>query len=178
MIHILLRAFLATCVLLAAGRLVADDFDPAIQAGHTGCDHVHSAPHGGTLIPLGDHFGHAELLLDPTKGRLRLFVLDAHAEKAIRIGDPMLQVALLSIEHKAVDAELLELQAVASPLTGEKVGDSSEFTGTHAALLGKTSFSGRLQAIHLKGIAFENVAVEAVAQDAEIGQAKEAGHDH
>ena len=46
--------------------------------------HQHTAPHGGVLAELGEHEAAAEMVLDRASGSLTLYVLDAHAENAVR----------------------------------------------------------------------------------------------
>lgn len=128
-----------------------------------GCGHAHAAPHGGTLIPLGDHIAHAELLLDPETGSVRLYVLSAHAENALRVEDRSLTIALESRDGNEVETGTLTLRAVANPLTGETVGDTSEFAGQLPQLVGARRFEGRLQSLHVRGIAFEDIVVGAQA---------------
>ena len=65
---------------------------------------------------------------------------------------------------------------MASPLTGEKVGDTSEFAASHPALVGAAHFTGRLRAIDLRGVAFTDVAVSGEAETA-AGDHDHA-HDH
>ena len=57
---------------------------PTGQAHH----HEHTAPHGGTLVALGEEFGHLELLLNKETGELTAYVLDGEAEKPVRLGAP------------------------------------------------------------------------------------------
>ncbi|MBK7495896.1 MAG: hypothetical protein IPI28_11060 [Candidatus Omnitrophica bacterium] len=39
-------------------------------------DHHHAAPHGGTMVALGDHMAHLELVLDSQNGTLTAYILD------------------------------------------------------------------------------------------------------
>jgi hypothetical protein len=54
----------------------------------------------------------------------------------------------------------LELAPVASPLTGESAGDTSQFAGRHAGLRGAGTLKGRLAEITVKGQVFRDVAFE------------------
>jgi hypothetical protein len=175
----------AGCVLFAFSALpttlAAHEPEKADSHGSQGgCGHAHSAPHGGTLIPLGDHVAHVELLLDSKDGKVRLYVLGAHAEKSIRITSPTLAIDLHSIGGQEIEGETLELKAVASLLTGEKVGDTSEFAVSHPALVGAHEFSGRLRAITLRGVVFEDIAVSCATETAhhDHDHHHEHGHDH
>jgi hypothetical protein len=117
-------------------------------------DHAHKAPHGGTLVALGDHFAHLELVLDNKDGKLTVYVLDGHAEKGQRIEqkDIMLQIEI-------GDAKPIDFQAVAvaNKLTGEKEGDTSVFTGANEKLKGATKFKVILGNLKIKGKAFKNI---------------------
>ena len=54
-------------------------------------------------------------------------------------------------------AEVLELPARADVLTGETVGDTSEFSVTQPSLIGKRSLKGHVGAILVKGEEFRDV---------------------
>lgn len=125
---------------------------PVAQPADEG--HQHTAPHGGRLLELGEHFGFLELIVDPTTGRVTLYVLDGEAEKAVRVTHPNLSMTVT--EPSGIMPPLV-LEARASTLTGETVGDSSEFTGTLEALKGATAFKARLSTISVKGRTFENL---------------------
>jgi len=124
---------------------VADD-----EAGH-----AHHAPHGGTLVELGDHFAHLELLFDAGGGIVTLWVLDGEAEQAVRLTQET--VAIIVDAPASVVDRPLELLARASSLTGERVGDASEFALTHGALRGLPALSGRILEMTVRGQAFQDV---------------------
>jgi hypothetical protein len=114
-----------------------------------GHGHHHDAPRGGTLIVLGDHLGHFEALLDAETGTLSLYALDGHAEEPVRL---TLEALTVEITPRATSETFtLELGAVASPLTGETVGDTSEFRVTDPRLQGLTAFDGVLGALPFRG---------------------------
>ena len=52
---------------------------------HATHGHAHHAPHGGALVMLGNHAFQIELLPDPQKKQIDLYVLDGGAENFIRI---------------------------------------------------------------------------------------------
>jgi len=73
-------------------------------------DHDHKAPHGGTLLEIGEHAGHLELVHDENAGKVTLYILDAHAEKEVAIKDaPKLNLkgkgGKKQLETKAVDVK-------------------------------------------------------------------------
>ncbi|GMV20385.1 MAG: hypothetical protein AMXMBFR57_03340 [Acidimicrobiia bacterium] len=127
---------------------------PAAAAEPSGEGHHHTAPHGGALLELGEHFSFLELVVDPATGRVTLYVLDGEAEKAVRVAHPNLT---LTITEPAGITAPLTLQARASTLTGETVGDSSEFAGVLDALKGANAVKARLATISVKGQTFENL---------------------
>ncbi len=117
--------------------------------------HHHTAPHGGTLVVLGDEAAHVELLLDNKEGQLTAYVLDAEAEKAIRIIQPEIELVLSGKDAKSTVP--LKLAAVENPLTGEKVGDSSEFVVKDDKLKNLKRFDVTIKSVTLRGVKFENV---------------------
>lgn len=154
----------AVCVALAVSTACGGDAPepaapatpaaiPAAQpAGEEG--HHHTAPHGGALLELGEHFSFLELVVDPATGRVTLYVLDGEAEKAVRVAHPNLTLTL--IEPAGITASLT-LEARASTLTGETVGDSSEFVGVLEALKGANAVKARLATIVVKGQTFDGL---------------------
>ena len=117
---------------------------PAPQAGHS-----HHAPHGGTLVELGDHFANLEFVLDASTGTVTAYVLDGHADQAIRIEQR-------EIVLKGKTGEVA-LQAVGSPLTGEKPGDTSQFEARSEVLKGAKEFDGTIVRVVIKGQELTNV---------------------
>lgn len=130
---------------------------PAFAAENDNNDHGHhhhAAPHGGTMIALGDEAAHLELLLDSAGGKLTGYVLDGEGEKAIRVSQPQIQ---LQITGRDVPSTLtVALKPVANPLTGEAAGDTSQFEATDAGLKGKKNFSVTIEDITIKGANFKN----------------------
>lgn len=114
--------------------------------------HEHHAPHGGALEELGEETAHVELVLDPTSGRLTAFVLDGEAENPVRVVQPT-----LAFDFDGVGKVVLT--GVANPLTGETVGDTSQFEGASEKLKGATKFTGKLETITARGVKFDGVAI-------------------
>lgn len=109
--------------------------------------HEHKAPHGGTLIVLGDEAAHLELVLS-RNGGMTLYVLDGEVENSIRVAQ-----SELTIE---VDGKPVLLKAHPSELTGEKVGDCSEFQG-HSGLRDNPPFQGSVRLIQVQGRSYEKI---------------------
>jgi hypothetical protein len=132
---------------------------------HEGHGHDHEAPHGGTLIALGDHFAHLEIIHDATTGTITVYVLDGEAENPVRIEqeDLILEIHLVEVSKPGGSSEAstpIHLKAVANPLTGETVGDTSEFSGGDTYLAHISGFVATLQKISLLGSDLENVEIK------------------
>jgi hypothetical protein len=120
--------------------------DPA--AGKTS-GHVHVAPHGGTLIELGDHAYNLELVRDAAAGKLTVYVLDGHAENFVRIKSPAVElVAMPGGQYTP-----LSLKAVANSATG---GDTSQFEVQADWLKTAGEFAG-IFTVEIRGTKFEQV---------------------
>ena len=134
----------------------ADDHGEDEHA-HGGDDHGHSheAPRGGALVELGDHVAHFEVLHSAQTGTLKFYAMDGHVEAPVRLTAPSLPV-LITLDG-AAEPIALELQAVASELTGETVGDTSEFAVTDERLIDQFTFQATLPSVDIRGVAFENV---------------------
>lgn len=116
--------------------------------------HAHTAPHGGTLIVCGAEVAHVELVLDAATGTLTAYVLDGEAERAIRLPQRELRLTC-TVGEQAIP---VTLAAQANVRTGETPGDSSQFVGRHAALVGQARWRGTLDKIHVLGQTYEHVA--------------------
>jgi hypothetical protein len=114
--------------------------------------HEHKAPHGGTLVELGDEFAHVELVHDRTVGTLTAYVLDGEAEHAVRIVQPTIELRLA-----APRSAELELTGRDSPLTGEKPGDTSEFGASGAVLRTASAVKGAIVRITVRGQSFTDL---------------------
>lgn len=120
---------------------------PSGTAGTPSEGHHHSAPHGGTLVEMGEEFAHLELVLDAETGTLTVYVLDGEAEHALPLDKPSLTLT--------VDSKQLPLEPVADELTGETTSNTSTFRVTSEQLKGRKSFEGTLSSITVKGQTFE-----------------------
>lgn len=159
--RILIALFLIAVVALAGcsqpGKTPAktDAKSGAEKTGaHEAHAHEHHAPHKGTLVVLGEEFAHVELVLDPASGKLTAYVLDGEAEKSVRVKQAEFEIVVTPAKAEAFS---VKLKAVASTLTGETVGDSSQFEGQDDKLKGLKEFDGKIAAVELKGKAFKDV---------------------
>jgi hypothetical protein len=115
--------------------------------------HEHHPPHKGTLVVLGEEFSHVELLLDSDTGQLTAFVLDGEAENPVRVSQSSLVIKLKDQGQLVA----LRLKPIANALTGETVGDTSEYQGTFSKLKGLSHFEGYIASIKSRGESFKNV---------------------
>ena len=124
----------------------------AANTASTAFAHEHHAPHKGTLVEFGEEFAHLEIVLDAT-GKLSAYALDGEAEKAVRLKQAEIVIAIIGV--KGLDS--ITLKAQASPLSGETVGDSSEFAAQSDSLKGVTQFDGVVKDITTRGTNFKDV---------------------
>jgi len=118
--------------------------------------HAHQAPHGGTLLELGDHAGNLELLRDTKNGTLSVYLLDGHAENFVRIAVGTLEAVAFTGGQKRT----LTLKAVANPATGETVGNTSLFVGQADWLKSGGELNGEIGALEIRGTKFGPVAFQ------------------
>ncbi|MEI6233203.1 MAG: hypothetical protein WCT04_09130 [Planctomycetota bacterium] len=116
--------------------------------------HEHHAPHKGTLIEFGEEFAHLELVIDAKTGKVAGYVLDGHADKAVRVAQKEIVINVTTSDKNA--AFSFTLKAQASVLSGEKEGDTSEFSAQNDALKGLSVFDAVVTSITVKGKSFEN----------------------
>jgi len=122
-------------------------------------EHAHKAPHGGALVELGEHFAHLEVVVHAASGTMTIYVLDGEAEKPIRLKAKKLEIEVTSINDKKAEVKL-ELKPVASSLTGEQEGDSSQFEVKSDKLKEAKYVLGKLKEIQVKGKKFEKVEID------------------
>jgi hypothetical protein len=120
----------------------------AVPAG----GHTHAAPHGGQLVGLGEHQFNLEFKYDAARGVLQAWVLDGHAENFVRVS-----MTLFDVQEAGGQKRVITLQAVASGLTGERVGDTSAFEGDAAWLAEVGHFDGVVKAIQVRDSVFREI---------------------
>ena len=146
---LILLSFLA----LAACAKKAPVPDPVAPGDHGG--HPHTAPHGGTLIELGEHAYNVEFVRDSATGKIIAYILDGHAENFVRIKAPSFTINFTL----GADTRELSLRAAANSATGETVGDTSQFEAQADWLRSATGFEAVIPALEIRGTRFENIAV-------------------
>ena len=124
------------------------------HAAHGG-GHAHTAPHGGTLVEIGEHAYNLELVRDAAAGKLTAYLLDGHAENFVRIAAPSIELVALADGQRRP----LSLKAVANPSTGETVGNTSQFEAQADWLKSAGELPGTIETIEIKGTTFRNVAI-------------------
>lgn len=148
-----LHVFFCLLASLAIGAAGCDRHEHDHDHEHGG-HHHHTAPHGGTLIMLGDHAAQIELVRDKATGTLDLYVLDGEAENFIRIAQPAVALTVT----RGSQTTPVSLPAVAHAATGEKVGDTAHFSGQSEVLKDADTFEVTLQKIDLNGTVYESVS--------------------
>jgi hypothetical protein len=112
-------------------------------------EHLHKAPHGGTLVALGDHVAMIEVTLK--KGQLTIYCLDKEGANGVI---PKQTSIDLKITHEKQSFNLT-LKAVANSLTGETSEKSSQFSVEDKQLLTMTKFQATVASINIKGKEFK-----------------------
>lgn len=127
--------------------------------GHDHHGHAHTAPHGGTLVEIGEHQFNVELVLDAQAGKLTVWLLDAHAEHFVRSAAPQLEI----VTRVAGEARTLALLPVANSATGESAGDTAQFEATADWLRGLPALAGEFRQLNFRGAVFSNVVFSVAA---------------
>ncbi len=120
----------------------------------TALAHEHHPPHQGILIVLGEEFAHLELVFDNTTGTLTAYSLDGEAENAVPLTQTEIVFKLTPPGGAPFD---LPLRAVKNVLTGETVGNTSQFSGQSDSLKGLIKFSGTITSVTTRGQSFKDV---------------------
>ena len=107
--------------------------------------HVHTALMGGELIAVGEHGSgyNLEVLIDESD-HLSIYILDAHAERFVRISQPILEVLISEDDQSTV----LILDAVADSATGETVGNTSHFRSSNS-VQANSAFEGHIKSLRI-----------------------------
>jgi hypothetical protein len=148
--HVTASAALAVILLVLAPACSKQEKPTGQTHGGT---HAHTAPHGGTLIELGDHAYNLELVRDAASGKLTAYVLDGHAEHFIRLKAPAFELVASGGPEKRV----LLFRATANAATGETVGNTSQFEAQADWLKTEASFDATLTALEIRGTNFTSI---------------------
>lgn len=121
---------------------------------HAHGHHEHVAPHGGTLVELGEHQFNLELVQDVTAGTLMAYLLDGHAEHFVRVVMP----AFTMVATVDGAPQTLTFRALENAATGERVGDTSAFSAQADWLKTVKQFDATIPALEVRGAKFANVS--------------------
>lgn len=182
------RLGLAAATVVAVAACSGGEAAHGEHDGHEhaeGEGHVHSAKFGGTLVELGEHFANIELTHDAEAGTVRLYTYDGHAETSKRSST---EAPVLTIKPHGDEVGFqVTLDPRVNETSGEKVGDSSLFTGQHDSIKGLDHFMVTLAEISIMGETFKDVEFLHPADahgdgdehgDHEDGHDDHEGHDH
>ncbi|NUM52732.1 MAG: hypothetical protein HUU46_03730 [Candidatus Hydrogenedentes bacterium] len=123
---------------------------------HDDHEHHHTAPHGGTLILVGDHAGQLEFVLEPATGALTMYALDGEAENAVRLNSLGIAMNITIPGKPAFD---IQLKPVENVLTGETTTSTSQYAAQSDDLKGVTEFGAVIPELSFRGMEFENVEI-------------------
>ena len=120
--------------------------------------HEHHAPHDGTLVVLGEEFAHLEFVLTSQTGDITIYVLDGEAENPIRIEQESIELQIVTKKNDSNnETSTLLFKPVSNVLTGEKKGDTSEFSAQSDQLKNQDSFEAIISDITVNGVEFNAV---------------------
>lgn len=148
--------FIIAVLLTGCGRRAAheDAHDHSAATSHRHHEHDHTAPHGGTIVVLGEEQFHLEFVHSPETGKLTAYILDGELEEFIRVAAESFEV----VANPAGRREVLEFRAVANRATGETVGDTAQFEAQAEWLKNTTMFEAVLTSVSIRGTPFAAVA--------------------
>ena len=112
-------------------------------------------PHGGTTVKIGTA-AQLEFVLDPSSGMLTAYVLDGDGHEPPSAPRP--RRSSCRSRPPGGRPTALSLASTANGLTGDTVGNSSQFGGTLPALKGATAFTGVVKSFTAGGQTVSNVA--------------------
>ena len=135
-----------------------DDHDHAEDEHDHDHDHVHEPKRGGMLVELGDHAANFEVLFESETGKLTFYAMDAHVENPVRL--TATEIAITVDLRDGNPPLAISLAARENALTGETVGDTSEFVATDERLKGISAFAVSVPKVEMRGITFENVTFD------------------
>jgi len=92
-------------------------------------EHHHTAPHGGHLIPLGDHEYNIELVFSAEPRELHAYVLGGHATK--KVG---LDLEAFDFDQEDDQGNEVEISLTANPQEGDAEGLASRYTARGDAI--------------------------------------------
>lgn len=156
---------LVTIVLASGCRPKAPTLEPRAATTEKEPEkHAHTAPHGGTLVEIGEHTYNIEFVRDAAAGKLSAYILDGHAEHFVRIAPKSFDV-IATLPGGDVT---LTLHAQADSATGEKIGDTSLFVGQADWLKTTDKFDAAIARLNIRGTSVLNIAFNFPRGNAEL----------
>lgn len=167
-----LLALLAALAIATTGceKKSGRDAAAAREKASASSSHAHAAPHGGTLIEIGEHQFNLELLFDEARGVLQAWFLDGHAENFVRVAMPSFEVAA---QAAGGEVRTLTFRPVASSMSGETAGDTSQFEAAAPWLRDAKAFDGTIKTLTVRGVSFSDLTFEFPAHHDAPDHAKE-----
>jgi hypothetical protein len=148
-----MKSLISLLPALALAVFVSGCGDGHDHSGHDHGGHQHDAPHGGTLVELGEHEYNLEFVHDAAAGTLTAYVLDGHAEMFVKISS-----GSWTVEAKAAEkTETLSFAPQANAATGEIIGNTSQFVAQAEWLKTATGFEGTLGDLDIRGKKYAGV---------------------
>lgn len=144
---------------LAFGLTACSKHDHDHDHGHDHHGHAHTAPHGGSLVEIGEHQFNVELIFDATSGKLTAWLLDAHAEHFVRSAAPGLDLSISTGD----ELRSLTLLPVPNSATGETVGSTAQFEASADWLKDQPALTGVFVRLDFRGAVFSNVSFQVTA---------------
>jgi hypothetical protein len=116
-------------------------------------DHLHSPPHGGTPVQLGDEVYHLELVPDPPANQMLAYLYDGHFHDMVMVAETN-----FAIQARFNDrVETLSFNRLPDPATGKLPEKSALFAAKVGWLTNVVSFDGMLPSVEFGGRSFTNV---------------------
>lgn len=117
--------------------------------------HAHTAKYGGALVEVGDHVGQVEFVLAKDTGKLVVYIMDGHAENPVRVAWPAFN---FDVTVGGAAPVSVSATPVANPLTGETVGDTSQYEATVEALKGAEAFDVTIPPFEFRGVQIDAIS--------------------
>tara|TARA_R110002126_G_scaffold60156_6_gene156911 strand:- start:3706 stop:4290 length:585 start_codon:yes stop_codon:yes gene_type:complete len=131
------------------------DHDHEHEHEAPGIGEAHQPQHvGGFLVAASDHVANVEIVPNFEKGEMQVFLYDGCVEKSVRSEQAEIPITL----QLADGPREFVAMAQANELTGETVGDTSEFLVKDDALKGAKHVTGTIQEVHFLGARYTNLA--------------------
>lgn len=139
--HIQLRQLPVCCLALLSAVLigcgdpdgeVSEVQESDVHAAHdeaAASEHKHTAPHGGHLIPLGDHEYNIEMVFAAESRELHAYILGGHAEKVVQ-----LDLESFDFDQEDEEGNEVEITLTANPQEGDEAGMASRYTAKGEAI--------------------------------------------